>query len=182
MNYCHALATGNWGEKLTALREAAVGYSVARTLPSNLDRPARYERLLDIIDPLEQTQFQNDPPGEIRRIERKISRNYGGRNVLSATTKFLWIKIKRPILIFDSQARNALGIRNNNGLEDFYVKWRAGFEDNKTAIVNACLKLPDMNKYALQQMTKASIREISNQPWFHERVFDTYLWHKGTNA
>src|SRR6266446_7840395 len=96
--------------------------------------------------------------------------------------KFLWIKIKQPILIFDSQARNALGIRNNNGLEDFYVKRRAGFEDNKTAILNACLKLPDMNKYALQQMTKASIREISNQPWFHERVFDTYLWHKGTNA
>src|SRR5882724_1155823 len=78
------------------------------------------------------------------------------------TTKFLWIKIKQPILIFDSQARNALGIRNNNGLEDFYVKWRAGFEDNKTAIANACSKLPDMNKYALQQMTKASIREVSN--------------------
>src|SRR5712692_2920494 len=174
MNYCHALATGNWGEKLTALREAAVAYSVARTLPSKLDRPARYERLLDIIDPLEPTQFQDDPPREIRKIARKVSEAYGGRNVLSATTKFLWIKIKQPILVFDSRARNALSIRNNNDLEGFYDKWREGFKANESAIVNACSKLPDMNKYAVNQevATREYIREISDQTWFHERVFD----------
>jgi hypothetical protein len=183
MKYCHALATGDRTKKLNALREAAVAYSVARTLPSELDGSARYEPILDIIDPLRPTRFEDRPVEEIRKIERQISREYGGRNVLSATTKFLWIKIKQPILIFDSRARNAFGIRNNDGLEEFYGKWRAGFEANQGAIVNACSKLPAINKYAVNQevATKEYIREISDQTWFHERVFDTYLWNKGGN-
>jgi len=131
MKYCHALATGDWTEKLTALRDAAVAYSVARTLFSELDGPARYEPILDIIDPLRPTRFEDRPVEEIRKIERQISQQYGCRNVLSATTKFLWIKIKQPILIFDSRARNAFGIRNNDGLEEFYEKWRVGFEANQ---------------------------------------------------
>jgi hypothetical protein len=180
-NYCDGLATGNRSEKLSALRTAAFTYKVARTLHSRLDRPARYERLLNIIDPLEPTQFHDDPPREIRKIEREISEAYGGRNVLSATTKFLWIKIKQPILVFDSRARTALGIRNNNDLEGFYDRWREEFKTNERAIVNACSKLPDMNKYAMNQVvaTKEYVRKISDQPWFHERVFDSYLWHKG---
>jgi hypothetical protein len=183
-NYCDALATGNRSEKLSALRSAAFTYRIARTLHSSLTGPARYESLLDIIDSQEPIQFENDIVKEIRNVAARISVKYGHRNVLSATTKFLWIKIKQPILIFDSRARNALGIRNNNGLEDFYDKWRAGFENNKTAIVNACSKLPEMNKYALDQevATKDYIRKISNKTWFHERVFDIYLWNKGGNV
>src|SRR5712691_8629898 len=121
MKYCHALAKGNRSEKLSALRTAAVTYKVARTLLLKLDGPARYERLLDIIDSLEPAQFENNVVEEIRDVATRISEKYGGRNVLSATTKFLWIKIKQPILIYDSQARNALGARD---LADFYDKWR----------------------------------------------------------
>ncbi len=178
MKYCHALAKGNRSEKLSALRTAAVTYKVARTLLLKLDGPARYERLLDIIDSLEPAQFENNVVEEIRDVATRISEKYGGRNVLSATTKFLWIKIKQPILIYDSQARNALGAR---ALADFYDKWREEFTANEGAIVKACSKLHDMNKYAINQevATKEYIREISGQPWFHERVFDSYLWHKG---
>jgi hypothetical protein len=179
--YCHVLATGDRSEKLAILRKAAGTYKVARTLPSELEGPDRYEPVLDIIDPLTPAHFENNPVEEIRNISGRISKAYRVRNALSATTKFLWMKIKQPILVFDSQARNALGIRDNNDLEGFYGKWREGFKTNEQPIVDACSKLPEMNKYAMNQevATKEYIREISDQAWFHERVFDIFLWNKG---
>ena len=104
-------------------------------------------------------------------------------------SKFLWNfrafcllvpKIKQPILIYDSQARIALGTKNGD-LDAYYAKWRKEFESNKEEIVDVCSKLPDMNKYAINQEigTKEVIKNISNELWFHERVFDIFLWSKG---
>jgi len=186
MGYCQALANGNKSEKLTALKNAGGFYRVARNLPSEYDEKkglARYEPVLDIIDPLKPIQFENNPVEEILEIEKSISEKYGNRSVLSLTTKFLWIKIKQPILIYDSQARIAVGTENGV-LDAYYEKWREEFKANQREIVEVCSKLPDMNKYTVNQEigTKEYIREISNETWFHERVFDIYLWNKGNNA
>lgn len=186
MGYCQALANGNKNEKLTALKNAGGFYRVARNLPSEYDEKeglARYEPVLDIIDPLKPIQFENNPVKEIREIEKRISEKYGDRSVLSLTTKFLWIKIKRPILIYDSQARIAVGTKNGD-LDTYYEKWREGFKANQGEIGEVCLKLTDMNKYAVNQEigTKEYIKMISDEAWFHERVFDIYLWNKGNNS
>lgn len=155
-------------------------------MPSEYDEKkglARYEPVLDIIDLLKPIQFENDPVKEIRGIEKRISEKYRDRSVLSLTTKFLWIKIKQPILIYDSQARIAVGTENGD-LDTYYEKWREGFKDNQREIVEACFKLTDMNKYAVNQEigTKEYIKAVSGEAWFHERVFDIYLWNKGNNA
>lgn len=186
MGYCQALATGNKNEKLTTFKKAGGFYRVARNLPSEYDEKkglARYEPVFDIIDPLTPNQFENNPVKQISEIERRISEKYGNISVLSLTTKFLWIKIKQPILIYDSQARNAVDTENGD-LHAYYEKWREKFKANQREIVEACSKLPDMHKYAVNQEvgTKEYILEISAKTWFHERVFDIYLWHKGNNA
>jgi len=184
MGFCDALAKGNRSKKLDTLRKAANFYRVARNLPSKYEGDLkRYELVLDIIDSLKPADFKKDPIEEIYKIKDKISDKYGKRGVLSLTTKFLWIKFKEPILIYDSQASMALGIKSE-GLSSYYKKWREEFKDNKTAIVDACSKLPDMYKYAANQETgtKEYIDEIASATWFHERVFDAYLWHKGKNA
>ena len=186
MGYCQALANGNNNEKLTALKNAGGFYRVARNLPSEYDEKkglARYEPVLDIIDPLKPIQFENNPIKEIREIEKRISGKYGNRRVLSLTTKFLWIKIKQPILIYDSQARIAVGTEDG-ALDAYYEKWREGFKANQREIVEVCSKLSDMNKYAVNQEvgTKEYIMRVSGETWFHERVFDIYLWNKGNNA
>jgi len=183
MGYCQALANGNKSEKLAALKSAGVVYKVARNLDSKYDEKkglTRYEPVLDIIDPLKSTQFENNPVKEILEIEKSLSEKYGNKSLLSLTTKFLWIKIKQPILIYDSRAKDALGTESGD-LEDYYKKWREEFKANQKEIVDVCSKLPDMNKYAVNQEvgTKEYIREISNNTWFHERVFDNYLWNKG---
>jgi hypothetical protein len=185
MRYCQALANGDKSEKLTVLKNAGGFYRVARNLPSEYDEKKgliRYGPVLDIIDPLKPIQFENNPIKEILEIEKRISEKYGNKSLLSLTTKFLWIKIKQPILIYNSQARIALGIEN--GALDAYYKWREEFKANQIEIVEVCSKLPDMNKYAVNQEvgTKEYIREISEETWFHERVFDNYLWNKGNSA
>lgn len=153
MDYCQALANGNKSEKLTALKKAGGFYRVARNFPSEYDEKkglARYEPVLDIIDLLKPDQFENNPVKEILEIERRISEKYGNRSILSLSTKFLWIKIRQPILIYDSQARTALGTENG-ALDTFYEKWHIEFKVNQKEIVEACSKLPDMNKYTENQ-------------------------------
>ncbi len=180
--YCQALANGDKSEKLAALKSAGGFYKVARNLDSKYEKGLiRYEPVLDIIDPLKPSQFENDTVKEIREIEGTLSEKYGNKSLLSLTTKFLWIKIKQPILIYDSQVRIALGTKSDD-LDAYYKRWREEFKANQKEIVDVCSKLADMNKYAVNQEvgTKEYIRKISNNTWFHERVFDIYLWNKGT--
>lgn len=184
--YCDALASCDKDNKITALRNAGGFYRVARNVPSEYDEKkglARYEPVLEIIDSLKPDDFKDDPVKKIDEIAKSISNKYGDRGVLSLTTKFLWIKIKQPILIYDSQARIAIGTENGDLLA-YYEKWREGFEGNKEEILEACSKLTDMNKYAVNQEvgTKEYIKAVSGETWFHERVYDIYLWSKGNNT
>ncbi len=183
MGYCSSLINGDRDKKLTALKEAGGFYRVARNLPTEYDvknSRSRYEPVLEIIDALTQSQFEVNSVQEILNIREKISKKYGNRNVLSATTKFLWIKIKQPVLIYDSQVRNALGTKDGD-LKSYYEQWRKEFKNNEVNIKDVCSKLIDMNMYAVNQKagTKDYIKAVSSEVWFHERVFDIYLWNKG---
>ncbi|MER2528770.1 MAG: hypothetical protein ABTR07_12645, partial [Candidatus Competibacter denitrificans] len=146
MGYCQALTNGNKEEKLIALKKAGGFYRISRNLPSEYDEKkglARYEIVLDIIDKLESAHFEKNPVKEILAAEEKISERYGNRKTLSLTTKFLWIKVKQPILIYDSQARIALGVRDRD-LEAYYDQWSKSFRKDQAKITEVCSKLPDM--------------------------------------
>jgi len=185
-NYCQTLSTGDERGKLSVLKSAGSFYGVARNLPSEFDVKKgfkRYQPVLEILDGVSKEQFKDEPVKTILKIEREISEKYGNRSVLSLTTKFLWLKIKQPVLIYDSQARVAVGSKNGD-LVGYYKKWYEGFEIHKKQIVEACSKLPELNLYAVDQEigTKEYINEVSSKLWFQERVFDIYLWGKGNNA
>lgn len=184
--YCESLSNGSTEEKLSVLKSAGGFYRVSRNLPSKFDEKkglARYQPVLDTLDSVCSEQFTNNIVKKILEIEREISAKYGKRIVLSLTTKFLWLKIKKPILIYDSQARIALG-SNNGDLLDYYNKWQEGFKHHKKDIEAACYQLSDLHLYAVDQKmgTKEYIKEVSSKSWFQERVFDIYLWSKGNKA
>ena len=103
---------------------------------------------------------------------------------LSFTTKFLWLKFKHPVIIYDSQARKAVGLNSTDDLAIYYKNWYASFNENKALIVQACSKLADQHLYSVDQLigTQEYIQSISSQLWFHERVHDIYLWNKGNNV
>lgn len=119
MGFCNDLAEGDRKKKLEALSKAAAYFRVARTLHDD-DRNVgteRYERVLDIILAEDTMKDGEDLVQRIESVGRKISDN---RSLLSLTTKFLWLRFKRPVLIFDSQARIALGTKEKD-LETFYL-------------------------------------------------------------
>ena len=165
------------------IKEAVKFYRVARTLHTKFDEKKdlkRYAPLLEILDLVSSEQFQNNPVDKIIEIEKRISEKYGNRKVLSATTKLLWLKMKHPIVIYDSKARKALNSKDGN-FQDFYEKWHHGFIQYQDKIKTVCSKLSELHLYAIDQEigTKDYIEQISSEAWFHERVFDIYLWHKG---
>jgi hypothetical protein len=203
LGYCEALSSGTKEEKLSTLKSAGGFYSVARNLPREYDeKEGRYQPVLTILDSVSKELFPDNTESKekftqtvskILGIEQKISKKYGDRKVLSLTTKFLWLKIQEPIIIYDSQAANAVGSKAVGSkavgskkvvLADYYEKWTDGFEKHKKQIEKACSQLPKLYLYAVghERGTKEYIKEVSSKPWFHKRVFDIYLWDKGDNA
>ena len=179
-----ALVNGNKSDKLEALKKAGNFYSVARNLPREYDINAgkeRYEPVLEILDSINMNQVVGESSVDfVKKIQDQISEQYGGRGVLSLTTKFLWLKIKQPsILIYDSQVRKVLDTKNGD-YEEYYYKWKDEYKEHESDIRQTCLKLNEQHLYLKNQYDglKDEIKEISSEPWFHERVFDTYLWHQ----
>ncbi len=183
--FCEALQGDDEAVKLQALTEAATFYRVARNLPRAHDVDngiPRYKPVLEVIDALAPNTFlgtQLIP--SIRGVMSQISERYGGRGVMSLTTKFLWLKMKSPIVIYDRQARNALGT-NSGDIDAYYSRWREQFNLSCNEIDAACATLPRVHEYSVAPdlATPRYIEGIASQPWFKERVFDVYLWSLGS--
>ncbi len=184
--YCDALANGSKSTRLDALKDAAGFYKISRNLPKAGDTEKglpRYKPLLDVIESVKPADFKKDPVQRIRKVESTISHKYGGRGVLSLTTKVLWLKVKRPIILYDKQARTAIGTKDGD-LDGYYTEWREAFELFSGQIATACKKLVRMSKYTADKdlATATYIKDATAQTWFHERVFDIYLWNKGDRS
>ena len=181
--YHESFNNGTLEEKLNSVKKAATYYKVARNLPKQHEEEIgceRYEPIVKILDKAESSDFSGDTLKSIGKVQAKISKAYGGRGVLSITTKLLWLKLRGPIIIYDSQARKALNTLDGD-LPAFYKAWQAEYSAVKNDISKVCTALRSVAKYSCDQTiaTPAYIQDISAQPWFHERVFDVFLWHKG---
>jgi hypothetical protein len=181
--YCQALSTTHREHKLTALGKAAFTYRIARNFPDKYDRKQgldRYGPVLDILDSLDAEVVSSD--GIVQTIEharKRISSHYGGRDVLSATTKFLWLKFKSPVVIYDSQARLAIGTRAGD-IGAYLSAWQKRYATHEQEIEAACEELPSVQRYCENQETPIEeIQYLSRQKWFKERVLDVYLWNIG---
>jgi len=140
----------------------------------------RYKPVLDVIDELDPITFQGlQLIPSIEAIRSRISKSYGNLGVTSLTTKFLWLKMKSPIVIYDSRAMKALNTRKED-IPTYYSMWRKQFNSSYDEINAACASLPKVYEYSASDApTPQSVKEIASQPWFKERVFDVYLWSSG---
>jgi hypothetical protein len=181
--FCEALEGYNEARKLHALAEAAAFYKVARNLPKAHDVGEgllRYKPVLDVIDVLDPGTFQEPQLIQsIKDVRSQISERYRGRGVTSLTTKFLWLKMKSPIIIYDRRARKALRTKPDD-LDEYYSRWREEFNLWYDEIAAACALLPRVHEYSAPDApSPQAVEQIASQPWFKERVFDVYLWSKG---
>ena len=166
----------------SGLGDAVKFFMVARTLPRkyDVDRGAkRYEPLLHAFlqfheQPLSQDHFVE----HVDRFQRLIGSYYGGRSLISLSSKLLWLKHRDPFIIFDSRVRNALGVASSS-YPQFVERWLSGFEVHKSEIAYASDRLPHTAAHldAEAEDVGPEAAAVSAELWFHRRVFDIYLWH-----
>ena len=101
--------------------------------------------------------------------------------ILSLMTKIMWLKFRRPIIIYDKNCRSALGFRSVPGLTQYYDRWLFQYKLFKDDIRMACDALPEQRQFAIDGSTvsKETVERIVSAEWFRQRVFDMYLWHGG---
>jgi hypothetical protein len=106
-----------------------------------------------------------DPVEAVLRLTRDLQQIYH-REVLSASSKFLWFAWGQEIIIYDSQALAALRARVPNlrvkDYRAYCAAWSALFSECAEGVANECAR-----------------QGKSSERWFHERVFDLYLWRSG---
>lgn len=180
-SYCEMLASPDMDTQRLALAKAGGHFRVARNLPTQFEKEknfTRYQPVLEVLNNIDEVNLSN-VTDVVNEARKRISDHYGGRNVLSLTTKFLWLKVKSPVRIYDKQARIALNIKEGDftAFNDAFSERYAACEER---ILDACSNLKNILSYSVRpEMRQDEIEKISSEHWFRERVLDIYLWNQG---
>jgi hypothetical protein len=177
-----ALNSIDISDQLSAVAKAVRSYKIARNLPKTGDSDVGVERYLPVVKAL--SSISKDEFSEKNAVDlvsilgKKITNRYG-RNVVSLSSKLLWLKFRDKIVIYDNLVKSALKCRGD--YSDFYNKWNSKYMELSSEIDNACNKLPELSQCTLnpKSTTPGNIREICCERWFKNRVFDILLWHIG---
>lgn len=150
-------------DRLATLKSLCGKYKIARSLRREHDEGRglpRYAPLLDLIDEARATHpAPSDAPAVVTWFRDKLAQQYGGVRALSLSSKVLWFVYRSPMVIFDELARKALDTPGGN-YHAYWEAWSSRFKEHQGEIAAACAG-------------------VSNETWFHERVFDIYLWRTG---
>lgn len=179
-NYCEMLSSADILTQQQALREASVYFHIARNLPTRFEqnKDSRYYSVLEVLNGIDEITEDN-VVDIVTDTSKRISEHYGGTRTISSTSKFLWLKFKQPVRIYDSQSCHSLGTPKND-FAAFNDAFSEQYSNHKQEILTACSKLKNQLSYTVQpKMKQTDIETITSKDWFHERVFDIYLWNKG---
>lgn len=159
------------------LIEAANYYRVIRTFK----RSQEGDRLQDAYQGLSGIGFlgRSDVTKTVCEFAKSLKEKYG-LFALSAASKFLWLRFRSPIVIYDSLVRNYLGQRQSgfsDGVyESYYLTWRTKYEENHERVREACGCLIAVKKFTLASgIEDEKLYEWTKSEWFMERVFDHYM-------
>lgn len=188
MNIHKDLIRGEKDQKLESIKKALIAYGIARTLPNTNEQERnekhkniKYRPILNVLDKIKRRDIKSTTLiKDIEEISHKIAKLYNRKNLLSLTTKLLWLKLRSPIIIYDKRARMDLQAKDGD-LNDFYFKWKIRYSLYEKKIEIACKKLKKVYKYTIDPeiATPEYVFKISEKKWFKERVFDSFLWHGG---
>ncbi len=178
------LASSRESERLEALRKAAGYFRVARNLPLAHDVHRGYPRLGPLMAILDRhapgLANGRDSAEVVYRVRDELSVAYGGKALLSAATKFLWLAHRDQVVIYDTQARLALNTPEGD-YDLFLSAWRKSYRSARKAISHACSILSTGVRFLScgGSLSAQDIDHIAAEEWFRQRVHDIYLWKAG---
>lgn len=182
--YCQVLNNGTRQQKRNTLKKAGAFYRVARNFKTEYEKERgeeRFDRLIDMLGNVRRQPYQNNPVGRVQAFATRLSQHFGGDQVLSGASKYLWLRLKSPIVIYDSNVRTALELPPDCGYADYFVNWRNAFERYTDQIDGACCGLRHARRYVIDGRTisEDDFAALTDENWFKERVLDMFLWFRG---
>lgn len=176
--------SSNEEDSLSAFHSAAKYYKVTRNFPID-ESEARLQGALDLVKSDSNKLVENNVCEIVNNLALEFERRYG-KNAVSAASKFLWLRHKSPVVIFDSRAkkwlsRNGYKVPSNN-YEGYREQWLSAFSDNSKKIKEACAALTIVRDFSMAFESSAKeVESVTTSIWFQERVFDKYLWFNADN-
>lgn len=183
-NLVAGLSSDDRASRLRALQRATGYFKIARNMPRAYDVGSGHERMapaLAILEPLRSKRVSEASLGQVvESLRHEIGAAYGGRDLLSAATKFLWLLHSETAVIYDSRVRRALGTPYAD-YDAYLARWRAGYARCDEAIRCTCTGLPSqaVSLSSGSTVSDGEIEGIVAQEWFRRRVYDIYLWRRG---
>jgi hypothetical protein len=116
------------------------------------------------------------------KLAEEFASTCGRGKEISAASKFLWIRCKAPVVVLDERAKTCLRRLDGKIGEDYAQyrkKWLNQFEQREEAIRLACAELPRVKDFSPDDETGENLKSTVTSRWFHERVFDKFLWWNG---
>jgi len=150
-----------------AIRRIATKYHVARNFWRRFDEMLGITRYQPVVRALGAypPNIGINPIEAVLRLNHDLKQIYH-RDVLSASSKFLWFAWGRGIIIYDSQALTTLRTRSpdlqTKDYSNYCAAWKVLFSEYSEEIARECAR-----------------QGVTSELWFHERVFDWYLWRSG---
>jgi hypothetical protein len=160
------------------MQRAATYYGIARNFRL-LPNEERFASALDALDGIS-ASFNHDVDSQVSELANTFRSAYG-RNAVSAASKFLWIRHRSPIIIYDTRAIRALGgnLRDRD-YSTYRREWLRQFDKHEAAIRSACSQVLEVKDWSLAfEKPEDKVRGWLSERWFHERVFDKFLWWHG---
>jgi hypothetical protein len=169
--------------RLAALQRAGGYFRISRNFPMVYDVEAGLKRLAPALAAIDRVSTDavtsHSLPSVIASLRRELGRSYGDRDLLSAATKFLWLRHREVVIIFDRQARLALGTPSGD-YDRYLTTWYSGYADREVEIEYSCSQLASSKApLAPDAAVDQEVRELAGAEWFRRRVYDGYLWKVG---
>ena len=181
--FVEGLASTDSAKRLQAICDAGGYFRISRSLRTAYDVDVGLPRLKPVLDALDRVPRDSVSdatlPQVINELRRDIGRPYGNLDLLSAATKFLWLRHRDVVIIHDSQARIALGAPVGD-YTNYLDRWRGEYSRVAPMLTDACERLQTARRLGPEVVWEAKAHGTTE--WFKRRVFDIYLWEKGGSS
>lgn len=166
-----------------SVRTALVYFRVARNF-TGIERPENAQYIVSSLI-LAESRRDLSPIQRVSFLAERLQQRFNNRS-LSAASKLLWLRHRRPYVILDSRAQIALhrlGRHFDRGDYSQYVRaWREQYAEIRPSIARACRIMVSLPGVATSLfISRRNLSRLVSQPWFQERTFDVYLWERGGN-
>jgi hypothetical protein len=165
-------------ESLAAMASA---YGVSRNFAtSETAGSIRFKPVLEALYEVQKPTTEDDSVGCVLSFVEEL-RRITGKTLLSAASKFLWMRFQYPIIIYDSLTwthfvREGFLSDTRSSYGDFCFAWRTEFKSALTSIENACREVVPFKRFTLAaDMDDDDLTALTSSLWFQERVYDHAL-------